>query len=128
MNENIKKYPNNNIKTEEKNKEQINIIEKRPNHIILESKYEKPSSKKIFEQKFENTQEISSRNKFGNLPIISGKNNPVKSNVCNNEKQKEKDIRQNKENIKRRIQNKKTEKEQQEGIKFGQGIDKSTPK
>ena len=126
MNENIKKYP------KEKNKKQINIVEKRRNHIVLESKYEKPSSKKISEQKFENTQEISSGNKVGNLPIISGKNNLAKSNVYDNiianEKQKEKDIKQNKENIKRRNQNSKTEKEQQEGIKFRQEIDKSTPK
>ena len=51
MNEDIKKYQNNNINIEDynkdnKNKGQIKITLKKPNHIILESKYEKPDSKK----------------------------------------------------------------------------------
>ena len=51
MNEDIKKYQNNNINIEDynkdnKNKVQIKITVKKPNHIILESKYEKPDSKK----------------------------------------------------------------------------------
>ena len=138
MNEDIKKYQNNNINIEDynkdnKNKVQIKITVKKPNHIILESKYEKPDSKKKLEQKIENTQEIS-RNKYGDLSVISGKNNLINNNshnsVNSNVKPKEKDIRQNKENINyRKINQKtKTEKDQKEGIKYGYGIEKEAPK
>ena len=47
-------------------------MENRPNHILFESKYEKPYSKKEKEPKVENIQEIS-RIKFGNFPEIYGK-------------------------------------------------------
>ena len=52
------------------------------NHIILESKNLKSDSKKILEQKVENTPEIS-RKKYGNFSVISGKDNLVNNNLHN---------------------------------------------
>lgn len=127
MDKNLKKYQNNNLNIKDNNKnieykQDINIVEKKPNHIILESKYLKSDSKKLLEQKVENNQEIS-RKKYGNFSVISGKDNLINSNIHNstdsNEKPKEKYIRQNKENIGYRKINQKIiiEKEQNEGIK-----------
>ena len=74
MSKNNERYQINNKKTEDKNKDerQTKIVEKRPNHILFESKYEKPYSKEEKEKKVENIQE-NSRIKSGNFREIYGK-------------------------------------------------------
>jgi hypothetical protein len=96
MNENIKKYQLNNIKTEDRNKDerQAKVVDNRSNHILFESKYEKPYPKKVLEQKVENNREISKIN-IENIAVIDGKGmekEKLKENSinyrCNKEEEK----------------------------------------
>ena len=73
MNEIRKKNQRRNINQEEKDKGQVQVQvnERRSSHTIVKSKSEKPNSRKLIEKKAEIGLEVS-KNRFGNLPNISG--------------------------------------------------------
>ena len=96
MDKNINKYKINEVSTniEDKNKDrakkEIKIINKRKNHITIESNYEKSSSKKVLEKKVENTQIIPGNEYKNNTiniqPKTICKDDFINSNIIYNNK------------------------------------------
>jgi len=152
MKENQKKYQRNNFLTNNKDKGQIKVNEKKSNVTIVESKYTKPYSKNVVEHKVEIKKEPS-KDRFGNIPKTTGrfsainsnkKENNVNNNVVPNAKFNEKDSSHNKVNTnyystktttnnsktdyKWRVQEVKVEKEQTQFRKYGNGTEKGTSK
>jgi len=152
MDEIRKKYQRNNVKTEDKDKSPIKVNERRSNHVVVESKYEKPYSKKVVEQKVE-IEQVPSNSRFVNMPKTTGRfsaiyshkrDNNIYISTTPNERSKEKDIRQNEENTnyystktttnssrpnyRRSVQDVKVEKEKPIWVKYEAPKEKEIPK
>ena len=153
MNPIRKKYERTNINTEDKDKGQVKINESRSNHNILETKYEKPYSRKRVEEQNVESGKEPSKNRIENLPKTTlrykginnyRRDNNVDNNTIPNEKLKEVDINKNKEithyysiksttntskpNNKWNTQEVKIEKEQPKWGKYRATTEKEIPK